>query len=161
MPTFKEISKDFKVNKVYRAFFETMKQERFKNWIIEEIHRRVVNAGIDADGQVLKTDSSTDGVYSNYTKFVKDGKGQKFSNVTLEDTGVFWNSLVVQIKGFAADLKADFMKEGQHMYNNFQDLYVSKMEFENAILRLGDFELEEFLIDIIFTDFTKRLKEIL
>ena len=117
-----------------------------KDFILQLLQTRLKNTGVDANGEPLITDRAAVGeVYSYMTIQIKASKGQKFRNVTLEDTGEFYDSQDVELKDDEFEITGDFLKGGEHIGDNFLDSYPSNKDFEKAIAALDDAEFDILL----------------
>lgn len=158
MATFATIAKN-----VEDIDFDKELQNIFSSKTVMDFIVRGVWADIYENGKVgkeqikLSTDRSFGGVYSGYTQEVKRKKGQKISNVTLEDTGKL--RLSTNLKAFPtfAELTANFEKENGSVYENFTDLFSNKTEFENEVLTLSPKRYKELINEYIIDE----LKEII
>ena len=113
--------------------------------IILIIQKRLYNEGKTAKEIKLRTDGAIKAGLPNYSPlgaFLKGGKGQRISNVTLRDTEVFYNSFISEFRSGFLRLKADF----RNIYNNFTKSFSNEVEFHTAILDITDSELQ-FLFD--------------
>ena len=72
---------------------------------IEQLYKR----GIDAEGVTLE---SIGGSYTEFTVAIKQTKGQPTNRVTLKDTGDFYDSFELAVKGEGIEIKANPIKEG-------------------------------------------------
>ena len=72
---------------------------------IEQLYRR----GIDSNGESLE---SIGGAYSELTVALKNQKGQPTDRVTLKDTGDFYESFELIVKGDSIEIAADPVKGG-------------------------------------------------
>lgn len=125
---------------------------------IKIIQDRLYDTGIDSQGTKLKTDYSEDGFYSPNTIRQKQLDGDKFSNVTLKDSGDFYESMdgITDAKSFK--LTADFDKPDGNIYNNFTELYSSPAEFERIILSLTPPEKVQWVRTQLIPEFILYLK---
>lgn len=117
-----------------------------KEWVGKTITKRLYDFGTDAYGDDLVTDRAAQGfVYSVFTIMQKADKGQKTDNVTLNDTGTFYNSFEIDINENLILIKADFIKSEGHIGENFLYSYDSLQSFEQAIAALSETEFETLL----------------
>jgi len=72
-------------------FIEAMKQGQVSAQIIDLNQKQMYDFGVDSKGVTL-------GEYAPLTKMLKAQKGQKISNVTLKDTGEFYDSMKVKFE---------------------------------------------------------------
>ena len=73
---------------------------------------QLYNEGIDSKGIQL-------GEYTNYTKSLKQVKGQRTDHITLKDTGVFYKSFKVALIGNAINISADAQKEDTNLFKEY------------------------------------------
>lgn len=105
--------------------------------IPDMIEARIYSSGVTGDGVKLKTDfSKGSSFYSENTVYRKTKKGQKTSNVTLRDSGEFWNSAQARSNSGFLTVKANFEKETGHIHENFMDQFDTDTDFENSVLSL-------------------------
>ena len=157
MPTFAEISKEILLLNPYKAFEQAMLLDEFQTWIVKKIQTRLYDKGWDGDGKKLRTDRAEGtNFYSDFTLKIKKGKT---SNVTLTDTGKFYESFKVDVSKTFFKVEADFFKDNSHIADNFTDMYNSEFDFEDAITKLTDAELTEFLHEIIYDKFIENFKK--
>jgi len=169
MATFASIAESFEID------FNKELQKIFKSPLVIDFVVRKLWSDIYMSGNVgrnstkLETDTARNqsfnsGVYSTFTQGLKKIKGQKTSNVTLEDTGTL--RLSTELKAFPTffELTADFEKKNGTVYDNFQDIFKSRKEFEDAVLTLSqsryDELIEKYIIDGLQNTITKKLKNI-
>jgi hypothetical protein len=148
--------------------------------VIDIIQNRLYEYGIDSLDRKLKTDASSNAgnvssVYSDYTVKIKKKEitrqNQVFSSwdgttnhVTLNDYNEFYSSFkgITNEDGFY--LEADFIKDNlntgkkSHIFQNFQNMFSSKKNFEEIILDLTKREKEIFIKIILLPDYLKLLK---
>lgn len=117
-------------------------EANIESWIVDIIKKRLYNVGIDSKGQKLKTDSSTTELYSNFTLDIKERTHQRTSNVTLKDSGDFYNSMKIILLQNGFQIDADFVKKNGNIYKNFTKIYSSQKDFENSIMSLGLAEMK-------------------
>ena len=159
MPTFLDISKKFDIN------FNTILNDIFKaqnihTWVLNAIRKRLYDKGETGSGNILKTDSSRGGnPYSDVTMDIKDFHGQKISNVTLKDSGEFYNSFRMALNLFGFELSGDFQKTDGHIAKNFTNQYGSEIEFENDVMSLTDQEIDQLIKNDIIPMIFKKLNE--
>jgi hypothetical protein len=79
--------------------------------------------GIDSQGKTIRTiaaeEQGNGQVYSQFTISQKAEKGQDFSNVTLQDTGEFYDSMKIEALESETRFLADFDKPDGNIYDNF------------------------------------------
>lgn len=120
------------------------------------ITQRLYNEGTDYKGKELRTDTAkqqNNPYYSRFTLGLKQRKGQRTTNVTLNDTGEFYNSFVSKANAKELIVKADF----RDIYNNFEKSYQSENSFEKAILNLSNDDRKIFIREIL-PNFIKQFK---
>ena len=145
---------DINMNDVIKVI---MSYDEVKKSIID-YNQSQLQAGIDSQGKRIITTSAKDqrlgNVYSTYTIRIKAQKGQDTENVTLEDTGDFYNSMLVKISDDHVEVIADFDKPDGNIYDNFD---IGKFDF----LGLTNENLEGFatwvIQDYLELELRKRL----
>jgi hypothetical protein len=149
LDNFKNVFTDKNFEKI---LFEIFDSGIVTDETIKTIQDRLYKKGIDAEGNVLKTDKATFDFYSPSTIGIKKAKNQRTKNVTLNDSGDFYKSFdsFLTKKGFY--LKADFQKDN-HIFDNFTSMYNSPLDFENAILNLTEQEKQDYIILNILPEF--------
>ncbi|MBD3198020.1 MAG: hypothetical protein GF317_23420 [Candidatus Lokiarchaeota archaeon] len=113
---------------------------------------RLFEEGVDSDNRQLQTDIAKEKkmpFYSDFTVKVKQSKKQKYTNVTLNDTGNFYNSIKAISYEKFVNILADMNKEGNHIADNFTDMYSNEQQFEKKILNLSDEDKEVFKRNIL------------
>jgi len=146
MPTFKDIAvytKEFNLNETLNDIF---KAQNIQTWVLETIVRRIDTTGTTGSEQRLKTDKSKGGeVYSDVTIDIKEWFGQVTSHVTLKDSGTFHDSFRFALNLFGFEIEADFEKSDGNIAKNFTNMYGSSAEFEDDVMSLTNFEIDEML----------------
>lgn len=166
MPTFDTIAKELLQLDPMQAFYKASSNEQVKQWILETIKKRLYGVGMDGNSKELSTDLSKkgNGYYSKFTIAEKKKKNQKISNVTLKDTGSFYNSFRMQIKPQFFEILANFDKQGNHIGENFTQMYSKEADFEEAITKLNNVEMQELLFveiyDLFLNEFRKQWRKI-
>ena len=154
---FKEIAKQMNKEFLLKNVRKALNSSQVQTWIIDTIQARLYYKGEDSAGDILRTDlaragRTTRGFYANTTERIKGKKNQRQSNVTLTDSGDFYNSFDVEVGKDFYIVDANFNKSDGHIFNNFTSEYSSKKDFENLIASLNEDELDTF-IDSIFSDY--------
>jgi hypothetical protein len=145
---------DINMNDVIKVI---MSYEEVKKSIIE-YNQSQLQEGLDShDKRIVTTSAKNQGmgeVYSSYTIKIKSRRGQDTENVTLEDSGDFYNSMLVKISDDNVEVIADFNKPDGNINDNF-----NAGEFD--FLGLTDDNLEGFatwvLQDYLELELRKRL----
>ncbi len=159
MATFKDLSDRFKALNFNAMSEQVISQQVVKEWIIETAQNRIIDTGIDAFNEPLFTNNAARGeVYSFQTIQIKAEKGQKFRNVTLEDTGSFYDSWVLTANKTFYSIKAKFKKGNENIFDNFDDSFSNFKHFEDAVLSLTDSEMSIFIQKIFLPRFLQVLK---
>ena len=156
MPTFKEISKKFTLEKLEQSFINAVKE--VSDDFIEQIQKRLKNSGVLSDGSKLHTDKGNP-YYSDYTQKKKKEAGQPTSRVTLFYSGDFYETFyVVPIKeGF--EINADFRKsKGKNVFDNFKKQYTYK-KFTDLVTGLTEQE-QVIFFDSIINEIVENFKKI-
>ena len=73
---------------------------------------QLYNEGIDSKGIQL-------GEYTNYTKSLKQAKGERTDHITLKDTGAFYSSFRVSLVGNSIKITADAQKEDTNLFKEY------------------------------------------
>lgn len=154
MPTFLEIAKKIDFESVLFAVFSN---EEIKRRIVFLITKRLYEKGTDKENQKLTTDKGNP-FYSNYTVKLKKQKRQKFQNVTLRDSGTFYQSFKVDVMKTFFEIQAEFMKENGHMQKNFTKSYNSEAIFEEMITGLTEIEIQ-ILVNSLLPSIIRELKK--
>lgn len=159
MPTFREISNNLrKINLVllFQSFFLI---DGINDAIVRFITTRLFQEGTTGDNVELETDRSRLYPYSDFTVNEKSIKGQPIDRVTLKDTGKFYDSIFVKVERNGFIVGGDFLKETNHIFVNFQNLYPNQSEFEKSVLSLSENEFEQLLKNYIITELPKLINE--
>lgn len=158
---FKTVANNLKGNIINDICSIILAEQFVKDWIIQTIQKRLFQTGKDNKGNELNTDTAlwqkTD-FYSNNTKAIKKSKGQKISNVTLFDTGDFYDSFQIAEKKTFIELKANFNKPDGNIFENFTKSYSNFTDFETAILSLSDEEMDLFITEIFLPRLVSNLQ---
>lgn len=157
MPTFSEISKHFTKHNLFLSFILTI-DSAIKNEIIKTITNRLFLSGKDGNQKKMRTNKGNF-FYSNYTKFLKEQKGQPIDRVTLKDTGKFYDSYGVVTSDTGYEINANFTTGDNHIFWNFSAFY-TKMEFEKALTKLTDFE-QELLLKYLIPKIVENLRKLI
>jgi len=132
-----------------------------KDFIIDTIQDRIFMTGEVADGTELRTDAAPDGeFYSPNTVKIKKQDGKQTKNVTLSDSGEFYESWDVDVMDTFFEVKADFEKRGgiDHIGDNFTALFNSNQDFETQVLMFTDEEFDLFIKEIFKPRFLQVYK---
>lgn len=73
---------------------------------------RLFNLGEDSKGESL-------GSYSPFTVIIKESKGQKTTNITLRDTGAFYDSMTFEVTKTQVIFDADGQKDDSNLFDDF------------------------------------------
>ena len=106
---------------------------------IEQLYKR----GIDSEGVTLET---IGGAYSDLTVAIKQTKGQPTDRVTLKDTGDFYESFQLIVKGNMIEIDADPIKEGVSLEVRWGSDIIGLSE--NSLMKLIE-KLKPLIIDEI------------
>lgn len=165
MYIFEKIAETFKkdtfINILNELFNEQEINELYTNFITD----RLANEGKDKDGITLSTDNSPSGQSGFYSRFTERSKSErqglsaKTSNVTLYDTGDFYNSIKLTVNKEFYNLQAEFNKNDGHMSKNFMAIYDNQKDFESAILGLDTVE-QRILLNILKPKLIQRFKNV-
>ncbi|MCP4762032.1 MAG: hypothetical protein GY870_09625 [archaeon] len=150
---------------------KVMNTSAVKEFFKSAQENRLYFTGKDSEGKKLRTDASimdnNNPFYSMLTVQIKKGlvKGFKSgdsrtANVTLTDSGKFYESLALKVNKSSAELSGDFDKSDGNIYKNFQLSYGSEKEFEDEILGLNEKQMEafiEFIQPLIFLEYKKQI----
>jgi len=148
-----------------KTTFKLVLKEIFESGTIDDevigiIQKRLYNIGVDAENKKLSTDYSGDlsEFYANSTFKIKKDIGQKYDNVTLHDSGTFYESFEGLTNNNGFDIVADFDKENGHIRNNFTLLYSSNEDFEQKILDMTVEEKAEYVKTELLPEFLNYLR---
>lgn len=145
------------VNKLGKFVFG---QSDVRKWIIDTILNRLETRGIAGDGKELSTDGAEGGnPYSFATMDIKSHLGQRISNVTLKDTGDFYRSFRTILKDTELEVTADFIKDGDHIGENFLRSY-TRAEFFEVITSLTESEIQELFNQFVFEQTIKYFNSV-
>ncbi len=159
MATFKDLSDRFKALNFNAMSEQVISQQFVKDWIIETAQDRIYNTGVVANEDFLETDRAAPGnIYSYLTIAEKAVTGKRFTNVTLQDTGAFYNSWQVIATRTFYVVKAKFNKEDGHIYENFKKSFSNRASFEENVLGLTFDEMNIFIQKIFLPSFLQELK---
>lgn len=138
-----------------------MSQRQVQEWLIETAQDRIYNTGIVSNGQELVTDNAARGeVYSFSTIESKAASNKRFRNVTLEDSGQFYKSWIVEAEKTYYQISAEFNKSDGNIYENFSKSFSNASSFESAVLGLTDDEISFFIGNIFYPRFLQIFKNI-
>lgn len=160
MFVFGEIAKKLTKQKIIEYAATVFNYEFVKDEIIRILQTRLYKDGETASGKELQTNSALfqkTSYYSNLTKQIKSSKGQKTSNVTLKDTGEFYESFKVIAAKTFYNVYANFNKPDGNIYENFTKSFNTFEEFSNEILKMNDEELRFFYDKIFIPEFKSVL----
>lgn len=91
----------------------------FRNLIIQlNTKSQLYQQGIDSQGIKLSEYTRNNG-YSNYTKAIKEAKGQPTNRITLNDTGEFYKSFRVQRDGNSIKIVANPIKDDTNLFEEW------------------------------------------
>ena len=149
MYAFTEIKEKFVIENLFSIMQYIFSQNSIEEFVMKQITTRLYTQGTDRFLNKLATDAGRP-YYSLATQMEKIDKGQKITNVTLSDTYTFYNSFQIVAKEYYFEIKADFIKEYDGIYQgniseNFKKSYSSQSNFENAIAALSDNEMNNLL----------------
>lgn len=156
MPTFADIAKEYKKLSIIDYFETFARQKSINDKVVNAIKKRLYATGVTGSGDKLKTDNAKDGFYSPYTEWVKTIAGQKTSNVTLKDTGEFYDSIITMANKFEFIIDANFEKDDGHIQRNFTKMFSGSESFEESVLSLTSQELLDIIIEAFFDYFNKE-----
>jgi uncharacterized protein YktA (UPF0223 family) len=93
--------------------------QEFKKLIIDlNTKSQLYQQGIDSEGIKLSEYSRNNG-YSNYTKAIKEAKGQPTNRITLNDTGAFYRSFRTKLFGSEIVIFANPNKDDTNLYDEW------------------------------------------
>lgn len=156
MFVFKAIANKLTKSKLNSYTSTVLGYEFVKEWILNDIQERLYNKGETATGSDLQTDRAkmqASDTYSRYTKFLKNQKNQKIDNITLNDSGAFYNSFKVNVNKTFYSIYANFDKKGSNIYDNFKTSFNNFDEFKSEILNMSDKSLRIFYDKIFLPEF--------
>lgn len=140
-----DVVKNVKGLGAYSTLFALFQDQEIKEYVIFLNTDEQLFQGIDSEGISLK---SIGGDYSDFTKDLKQQKGQPIDRVTLLDTGDFYDTFSVEALRDAIIINANTIKEG----NDLQDRWGNDLVGLTAD-NIGD------LAEVITEDFIKILLE--
>lgn len=85
--------------------------------------------GIDSEGKRITPE------YTNRTKVIKLGKGQRTDHVTLKDTGDFYNSFRVSANKVSITIDADTLKDTNDLTDKYGDEIIGLTDESREILK--------------------------
>ncbi len=92
---------------------DILKNKDFQKFIISlNQNDQLFDEGIDSLGVSL-------GEYSDFTKFEKKRKGDRFDHITLLDTGGFYKSFKITVSDGGFTMSADPIKEDSNLFVDF------------------------------------------
>lgn len=89
---------------------EIVKDEIIRVITIEQLYEQ----GIDEDGDLIQPEG-----YAPFTEEYKRATGQRFDNVTLNDTGAFYESFEVTVSKDSFTINADPNKEDTNLFDAY------------------------------------------
>jgi len=138
---------------------QILSKREVKGYIITLIQERLYNQGTTSDNTKLRTDFAKGSYfYSDKTLSIKNTKGERTQNVTLNDTNEFYESFKIEASREFYDIIADFQKESGHISENFSRQFNSDEDFEQVILDMNEDEYNEFLERVFKPQFVQILK---
>jgi hypothetical protein len=148
---------------IYQYILDILRLQESRDFIEDLIKGRLFLKGTDCFGKKLETDSGKliGSFYSGFTFQRKKKKGQRASNVTLNDTGAFYDSIEAQVPFKTVNISANFGSGDEHIQKNFQTSYSSEEDFENAILGLTEEQFQILGEKIILPKLEERLNRVL
>jgi hypothetical protein len=159
MNAFTQLYNSFKKLNINAISQAVISNSTVKDWLIETAQNRIIESGEVGTGEHLETNNAARGeVYSFQTIQSKAEAGKTFRNVTLEDTGTFYNSWAIDAKKTFYEVEAEFNKTDGNIYENFSDSFSSSKSFESAVLSLTDEEMNKFVKTIFLPRFLQTLK---
>lgn len=123
---------------VTKAMFSILKRKEIQEMIIEMNQEQLYELGEDSNSRTL-------GEYHFLTIEIKEKKGQRIDHVTLRDTGVFYNSMTVEVTNSEFIIDADGEKENADLF----DIYgvdILGLNEDNKE-RLREILLKEFIFE--------------
>jgi len=151
---FSELKTYFSIDNFNKLIRKTFELDVIKAAYLDILQKRLYDNGTDADKKRLISKRPVQGgVYAKMTVKEKKKKGQKISNVTLFDTGDFYNSFIISVQNKAYLVKADYEKKDGNIYRNFNHLYKTFLEFDRKITDLQEDEWNVFIEKIFLPQF--------
>lgn len=115
-----QLAKRVKNLRVDAVMYAIVQDRRFRDLIIDyNTERQLYDKGIDSEGKRLRSAITGLEDYTLYTLAVKESKGQKTDNITLKDTGEFYESWTVTLSGGDIVINADLLKGD----NNLEEVW--------------------------------------
>ena len=97
-----------------KAWVYAFSEQSIKDEIIRLIQDEQLQAGIDANGDIM-------GYYSLFTEWITNGRKQEGDPYTLEDTGAFYSSMFVKVGDDYFIVDADGQKDNENLFVKFGD----------------------------------------
>ena len=148
------------VKKVFLSIFDNPINQKRIETIIRE---RIQNKGVDSTGGTIRTDKAIETGQPFYTKFTvseKKKKKQKYSNVTLTDSGNMFDNLQVYVNGESVRIEVN--RAGVPYYTSITENFsiASKGKpMDEIFFTFTDGEQEMFMNEIFMPQFRKLLKQ--
>lgn len=158
--------KKFNMNLILDEIFQ---DSNIQDIIFRTIKNRLANTGLTASLKELVTNSAsrrnkkfgTNKKYSAFTerkKKIKSGLAANIKNVTLFDTGTFYNSFRLATTTKTIRIIADMKKENGDISDNFTFMFKPK-EFEQEILNLTKQEKSILLKEYVLPEIQKLIRD--
>lgn len=143
---------------------DILRDKGIQNEVVRIVRDRLYNEGTDSKGKSFRTDSAKaqgNAAYAGFTYQAKRRKGQKASNVTFRDRGVFHGSIDAQVAFKSLEITGDFEKDFGHIYDNFTSSYNGEKEFEEAVLGLTKEQKDYLAWELVYPKLMKRLNKLI
>lgn len=115
-------------------------------------HEQLFLKGIDSEGRTLKSIGGSRFTPSGYAPFtirIKQAEGQRTQNITLNDTGEFYNSFTVTVGGDSFTIDANPNKNGDNLFDDWGEDIVGLTD-ENLQKLIDDIEIQ--LVEIVMAE---------
>lgn len=119
-------------------FIDAANFDIVKSQMIDLNQEQMEDFGVDSKGETL-------GEYSEYTKIIKQKKGQSTDHITLKDTEEFYNSMHVVFGGDSIFISADMIKPD----TDLESIYPFALGLTEENKRELIPEIKERIIDLI------------
>lgn len=133
-----------------QIWLRVVNNEDVKNFIISlNTDDQLFDKGIDSKGVSLKEiggNDFTDSGYSPVTieiKRSKGGKGGKFTNITLYDTGDYYESHEVEVDETGFEIESDPIKEDTNLYEEWGEDIVGLTD--ESLTKFSRFLLQRYI----------------
>lgn len=146
-----------------KVIIPTLNDSDIEKLYTELAQKKLKTKGETSSGQKLITNvgyTNNTGSYSPRTIAMKRKEGKEYRFVTLEDTGNFYKSFILNANSGGVKIAADFTKENSDIPDNFTNMFPDKGEFIFEVLKLQPKDFQEFKKEF-FAKFKEKFNEAL